>query len=147
MSAVLPNVSMSYPRSGMRSRTLQVDLILVMAVAAILLISAVMVTSASISIASKETGDAFYYLKRQLVFIALGVAACMIATRIPSKVWERLHVPLLLAAVVMLIVVLIPGIGAQVNGSRRWVRMGFMNFQVSELARMSPATLCIDKRN
>jgi len=136
MSAVLPNVSMSYPRSGMRSRTLQVDLILVMAVAAILLISAVMVTSASISIASKETGDAFYYLKRQLVFIALGVAACMIATRIPSKVWERLHVPLLLAAVVMLIVVLIPGIGAQVNGSRRWVRMGFMNFQVSELARV-----------
>lgn len=137
MSAAMSNMTISaYGRSGMRSRTLQTDAILIMAVAAILLISAVMVTSASVSIASKETGDAFYYLKRQLVFIALGVAACMISTRIPTRLWERMHVPLLLAAIVMLIVVLIPGIGATVNGSRRWIRLGFMNFQVSELARV-----------
>jgi len=139
MSAVISNApsSMSaYGRSNLRSRTLQMDMVLIMTVAAILLISAVMVTSASISIASKETGDAFYYLKRQLVFISLGTIACMITTRIPSRVWQRLHVPLLLVAVAILIVVLIPGIGATVNGSRRWVRMGFMNFQVSELARV-----------
>ncbi len=137
MSAVMPNAtSVSYPRSGTRSRALQTDAILIMAVAAILLISAVMVTSASISIASKETGDAFYYLKRQLIFMAIGVIACMITTRISTRIWERLHVPLLLVAFAMLIVVLIPGIGAQVNGSRRWVRLGFMNFQVSELARV-----------
>lgn len=136
MSAVMPNASVSYPRSGTRPRALQMDMILIMAVAAVLLISAVMVTSASISIASKETGDAFYYLKRQLIFIALGVAACMITTRIPSRLWERLHVPLLLAALAMLVIVLIPGIGVTVNGSRRWVRMGFMNFQVSEIARV-----------
>jgi len=140
MSAVMSNNATSsmspYGRSGTRSRSLQMDGILIMAVAAILLVSAVMVTSASISIASKETGDAFYYLKRQLVFIALGALACMIAARIPSRVWQRLHVPLLLAAIVMLVVVLVPGIGATVNGSRRWVRMGIMNFQVSELARV-----------
>jgi len=139
MSAVISNTSSSmsaYGRSNLRSRTLQMDMLLIMVVAAILLVSAVMVTSASISIASKETGDAFYYLKRQLVFISLGAIACMIATRIPTRLWERLHVPLLLAAAAMLVIVLIPGIGATVNGSRRWVRMGFMNFQVSELARV-----------
>jgi len=138
MSAVMSNASSmsAYGRSNLRGRALQVDILLIMAVAAILLVSAVMVTSASISIASKETGDAFYYLKRQLIFISLGAIACMITTRIPSRLWQKLHVPLLLAAVVMLIIVLIPGIGATVNGSRRWVRMGFMNFQVSELARV-----------
>jgi cell division protein FtsW len=139
MSAVISNIASSmspYGRSGTRSRTLQTDAILIMVVAAILLISAVMVTSASISIASKETGDAFYYLKRQLIFIALGSIACMISTRIPTRLWERLHVPLLLAGMVMLIIVLIPGIGVTVNGSRRWIRLGFMNFQVSELARV-----------
>ncbi|HEX2585802.1 MAG TPA: putative peptidoglycan glycosyltransferase FtsW, partial [Steroidobacteraceae bacterium] len=135
MSSNSPSMS-AYGRSNLRGRALQVDMLLIMAVAAILLVSAVMVTSASISIASKETGDAFYYLKRQLVFISLGAIACMITTRIPSRLWQKLHVPLLLAAVVMLIIVLIPGIGATVNGSRRWVRMGFMNFQVSELARV-----------
>jgi cell division protein FtsW len=136
MSAVMPNASMSYSRGGIRGRALQLDGILILAVAAILLISAVMVTSASVSIASKETGDAFYYLKRQLIFIGLGVIACTITTRIPSKLWERLQIPLLLAAIAMLVVVLIPGIGATVNGSRRWIRLGFMNFQVSELARV-----------
>ena len=138
MSAVMPNnsSSASYPRSGTRNRALQLDGILIMAVAAILLVSAVMVTSASISIASKDNGDAFYYLKRQLIFIVLGIIACSITARLPSKLFERLHVPLLLAALAMLIVVLIPGIGVVVNGSRRWLRLGFMNFQVSELARV-----------
>lgn len=136
MSAVMPNASMSYSRGGTRSRALQLDGILILAIAAILLISAVMVTSASISIAAKEAGDAFFYLKRQLIFIALGVVTCAVTVRIPSKLWERLQMPLLLVAFALLIVVLIPGIGATVNGSRRWIRLGFMNFQVSELARV-----------
>ncbi len=128
--------SMSYARGGTRGRPLQLDTLLVLAVAGILLVSAVMVASASISIAAKETGDAFYYLKRQLVFIALGVLACGVMTRIPSVLWEKLQVPLLLAAFAMLILVLIPGIGAVVNGSRRWIRLPMFNFQPSEVARL-----------
>jgi cell division protein FtsW len=128
--------SVSYPRSGTRGRPLQLDTLLILAVAAILLVSAVMVTSASISIASKETGDALYYLKRQVLFIVLGSIGCGVMTRIPSTLWEKLQVPLLLAAFAMLIVVLIPGIGAVVNGSRRWIRLPMVNFQPSELARV-----------
>jgi cell division protein FtsW len=55
---------------------------------------------------------------------------------IPTTVWERLGLPLLLLAFVFLVIVLIPGIGHEVNGSRRWLRAGFMNFQASELARV-----------
>ena len=55
---------------------------------------------------------------------------------IPTSVWERLGLPLLLLAFLFLMIVLIPGIGHEVNGSRRWLRAGFMNFQASELARV-----------
>jgi cell division protein FtsW len=130
------SASVSYPRSGTRGRPLQLDTLLILAVAAILLVSAVMVTSASISIASKETGDALYYLKRQVVFIVLGSIGCGVMARIPSSLWEKLQVPLLLAAFAMLIAVLIPGIGAVVNGSRRWIRLPMINFQPSEVARV-----------
>ncbi|MGE0114812.1 MAG: putative lipid II flippase FtsW [Steroidobacteraceae bacterium] len=132
----LGNPSVSYPRSGSRSRPLQFDTVLIVAVGAILLISAVMVASASISIASKESGDAFFYLKRQLVFIVAGAVGCGVVTRIPSALWEKLQVPLLLAAFVMLVLVLVPGIGSVVNGSRRWIHLPLSNFQPSELARL-----------
>jgi cell division protein FtsW len=125
-----------YPRSGTRGRALQFDPILVLAVAGILLVSAVMVESASISIAARQTGDAFYFLKRQLFFIAVGAIGCGIVARVPLALWEKIQVPLLLAAFAMLVVVLIPGIGAVVNGSRRWIHLPFTNFQPSELARV-----------
>jgi cell division protein FtsW len=55
---------------------------------------------------------------------------------IPTIVWQRLSLPLLLLAFALLVIVLIPGIGHEVNGSRRWLRAGFLNFQASELARV-----------
>lgn len=125
----------SYARSGSRQRTVQLDTLLVLAVAGVLLVSAVMVASASISIAAKETGDAFYFLKRQLLFMVMGVVGCGVLTRVPSALWEKLQVPLMLAGLGLLVVVLIPGIGAVVNGSRRWIRLG-VNFQPSEVSRV-----------
>lgn len=130
------NAMSSYARSGMRQRAIQLDTLLVLAVAGILLVSAVMVASASISIAARETGDSFYYFKRQLAFILLGIIACGVTTRIPSMWWERLQKPLLLVAFALLIAVLIPGLGAVVNGSRRWINLGITRFQPSEVSRI-----------
>jgi cell division protein FtsW len=81
-------------------------------------------------------GAPFYYFQRQLMFVGLGLVAATIAMAIPTAVWEKYSMVLLGTGIVLLIVVLIPGIGHEVNGSRRWVRLGFMNFQVSELARV-----------
>lgn len=128
--------SVSYPRSGTRSRAVQLDTLLLLAVAGILLVSAVMVASSSISIAARETGDSFYYFKRQMLFIALGVVACGLTARVPTSVWEKLQFPLLIIAFLMLIAVLIPGIGAVVNGSRRWINLVVVRFQPSELSRI-----------
>lgn len=124
------------PRNPGKSRRLVLDPILAFAVGALLLLGCIMVTSASISIATKGGGNPFYFLQRQLFGAGMGVIACVIAMNIPVALWDRLHRPLLVLAFAMLVLVLIPGIGYVVNGSRRWVRFGIMNFQVSEAVRV-----------
>jgi cell division protein FtsW len=104
--------------------------------AALLLVGLVMVTSASMSVAAKDLGDPFYFLERQFVFGLCGVLAAWVLTRVPAEVWERHSLALLLLALALLLMVLIPGLGAKINGARRWLRLGPMNFQVSELAKV-----------
>src|SRR5690606_13996165 len=77
-----------------------------------------------------------YCLERQALGVALGIVAAALAMMIPTQAWERLAIPLLLLAFVFLVIVLIPGIGHEVTGSRRWLRLGTMSFQASELARV-----------
>jgi cell division protein FtsW len=95
-----------------------------------------MVTSASISIASKESGDAFSYLERQLVLCLTGFLLATIVFCIRTDYLEKMAWPLLIFALVLLFFVLIPGLGHVVNGSRRWIRLLGFNFQASELARV-----------
>jgi cell division protein FtsW len=70
------------------------------------------------------------------MFVGLGLVAATIAMTIPTAVWEKYSMVLLGLGVALLVIVLVPGLGHEVNGSRRWLRLGIMNFQVSELARV-----------
>jgi cell division protein FtsW len=119
-------------------------------VAALLLVGLVMVTSASMSVAAKDLGDPFYFLERQFVFGACGVLVAWVVTRVPAELWDRYSLALLLFALSLLLLVLIPGLGAKINGARRWMRIGPMNFQVSELAKVLVLTwvcsYCVRKR-
>src|SRR6185369_1547891 len=128
--------SMTFARSGSRGATVHIDTVTLGVVLAIVLLGLVMVTSASISIANKETGDVFFYLERQLILTIVGCAAAAFVFCLPTRLLERISTPLLIAAVVLLLMVFIPGLGHVVNGSRRWIRLGFLNFQVSELTRV-----------
>ena len=128
--------TLSYARSTGRPRRFVLDPWVIGPVAALLLIGLVMVASASIGVSDREMGAPFYYFQRQLMFVGLGLVAATIAMAIPTAVWEKYSMVLLGTGIVLLIVVLIPGIGHEVNGSRRWLRLGFMNFQASELARV-----------
>lgn len=129
-------VPLTFARSSARPRHYAFDGILLLSVAGILLIGLVMMTSASISIADRQVHEPLHFLERQLVGVVLGLLAAMIAMSIPTPVWERLGVPMMIIAFVLLVVVLIPVVGHEVNGSRRWLRAGVMNFQVSELVRV-----------
>jgi cell division protein FtsW len=126
----------SAARGLTRGQRFQWDPVMVAVTLGLLLVGLVMVTSASISIADTKQGDPFFYLERQLLFAFVGCAAGVVLATVRADVWDRLGVVLLVAAILMLIAVLIPGIGAVVNGSRRWLRAGPINFQASELARV-----------
>lgn len=128
--------ALTFARSSARPRRFAFDSVLMLTVAALLLFGLVMMTSASISIADRQLHAPLHYFERQMIGVALGLVAAAIAMAIPTSIWERLGLPLLLLAFVFLIIVLIPGLGHEVNGSRRWLRAGFMNFQASELARV-----------
>jgi cell division protein FtsW len=128
--------TLSYARSTGRPHRLVLDAWVIGTVAALLLVGLVMVASASIGIAEREAGSALFYFERQLMFVGMGLVAALLALAIPTAVWEKYSMVLLGIAVVLLVLVLVPGIGHEVNGSRRWLRLGVMNFQVSELARV-----------
>jgi cell division protein FtsW len=135
MSASASTVN-AYARSTGQSRSLVLDPWIIGTVAALLLIGLVMVASASIGISEKETGAAFHYFVKQLMFVGLGLVAAGIGLAVPTRIWDERSTWLLIGAFVLLVLVLVPGIGYVVNGSRRWIRLGFMNFQVSEAARV-----------
>ena len=135
MSASTSTMS-AYARSSGQGRRLVLDSWTVGTGAAVLLIGLTMVASASIGIAEKETGQAFFFFQRQVVYVLAGLVAALIGVAVPTRIWEKYSIFLLGGAFALLLVVLIPGLGHSVNGARRWVRLGFMSFQMSELARV-----------
>jgi cell division protein FtsW len=94
------------------------------------------VRSASISIAERNNGEPFYYLYRQLIAAGLGISLGTIILFTPIKFWQKIGPVLLLIGVLLLIAVLLPGIGKEINGSSRWIPLGVFNLQVSELMKL-----------
>ena len=128
--------SMIMPFPARLKTELKIDPVLLAITGALLLGGFVILASASISISDNAAGNPFFYLQRQLLAAAIGAVAGAICLFIPMQVWQKLGPLMLLTGLALLIVVLIPGIGYEVNGSTRWVRVGFMNLQVSEPARL-----------
>jgi len=117
----------------------QFDELLVWALIALLGLGLVMVYSASIATAeaSKFTGyQPTYYLLRHGAFIATGLFAGLLAFQVPVQLWQNYALYLFLTGVALLVLVLIPGIGREVNGSRRWLSLFVVNLQPSELMKL-----------
>jgi cell division protein FtsW len=136
MSAVAREPLMGYARSAGRAGGVHLDSITIAVTLALVLLGLVMVTSASVSIASRETGEPFYYLERQLALVAVGLAGAALVFSLRTEWLERASTPLLAVALTLLVLVLVPGLGHAANGSRRWLQVATVNFQVSELARV-----------
>jgi cell division protein FtsW len=92
----------------------------------------IMVASASVSIADRLTADALHYFWRQLIVALFGAGVMVALVRVPLRVVERLSTPALFAGIALLVLVLIPGIGREVNGSLRWIGLGPVSLQASE---------------
>ena len=136
MTAVSAATPLQFARASARGGGIRIDAVLVAFVLGIVLLGLVMVTSASISIASQGSGEPFLFLERQLILTLLGAAAAALVFCVRTEQLERASVPLLVLATLLLVLVLVPGVGHSVNGSRRWLRVAGANFQVSELVRV-----------
>lgn len=113
----------------------RVDLLLALPMLALALFGWVMVTSASVDIDATNLGDAWYHSKRHGLWLLIGTGVLLLTRRVPLSWWERHGTRLLLAAIVLLVLVLLPGIGRKVNGSARWLGFGSVSVQTSEIAK------------
>jgi cell division protein FtsW len=118
------------------ARMPRVDYWLVASVIVLTALGLVMVSSASITFADREIGQPFYYAFRQAVFIGVGLLVGVLLFKVRLADLERMGVLLLLSAMTMLLLVLVPGVGVEVNGAARWINAGLFRLQVSEPAKL-----------
>lgn len=103
----------------------------------LLLIGLIAVTSASIPVGTRLFNDSFYFAKRDAIYVVLSIFACYTVLNIPTSFWEKYYGYVFWFAVILLLLVLIPGIGTRINGARRWIPMVFFNFQPAEFAKLA----------
>ena len=122
-----------------RREVQEIDYALLWSVLILLFTGLVMVYSSSIAIAEggRFTGhQPAYYLVRHGVFLSIGIVAAAVTFQVPLSLWQKYSPYLFMIGVVLLAIVLIPGIGRDVNGARRWLPLGFANLQPSELMKL-----------
>jgi cell division protein FtsW len=138
MTATTTRSRAKQPEKRARTRAVPPGFVLLFAVVVVLnLIGLVMVLSASSVTALHSEGSSYYYFERQLLWLAIGSVAFVIALRTDYHRLRLLAWPLLLVCGGLLVVVLLPGIGSNVNGSSRWIGVGTFGIQPSEFAKLA----------
>ncbi|MBP6219703.1 MAG: putative lipid II flippase FtsW [Limnohabitans sp.] len=133
--------------SGSSTRLQSVDQALVWVVVALLMWGMVMVYSASIAMPDNPRFARYaqtHFLTRHVISMLVGSVMALLAFQVPTETWEKVARPLFVIALVLLAMVLIPFIGKGVNGARRWISFGIMNFQPSELAKFATIIYAAD---
>jgi cell division protein FtsW len=133
--------------AGSGTRLQSVDQALVWVVVALLMWGMVMVYSASIAMPDNPRFSRYtqtHFLTRHVISMLVGSVMALLAFQVPTETWEKVARPLFLVSLVLLALVLIPFIGKGVNGARRWISFGVMNFQPSELAKFATIIYAAD---
>lgn len=116
---------------------IRVDGWLLLFAGVLLLAGFIVLASASLELGARDYGSPFFFLTRQGVAAVIGVSGAVLAYQVPSRFWERLGLLPMLLAIALLIAVLLPGMGREVNGSTRWLTLGTsLSVQVSEPVRL-----------
>lgn len=126
---------MAHSREQMLARLPALDTTLLAAAALLLSAGIVMVASSSLHLRG-NSGNAFYFVNRHLLALVLGLAGALLVARIPTSWWERSSTALYFAGLLSLLLLLLPGIGKEVNGATRWIGLGGFNLQPSEYMKL-----------
>jgi cell division protein FtsW len=113
------------------------DYLLLASTIALLVLGTLMVYSASFVVAHNEFNDDTYFLVRQLLWIGAGGIGLLLASRIDYRRWRGLSLPIMFACIGLLVLVLVPGVGASSYGAVRWIKLGPVQIQPSELAKLA----------
>ncbi len=108
-----------------------------LSVFALIGIGLIMIASAGVSYGNVRFGDPYYFFKEQLLGLGVGTVLLLLAERIPYPLWRRFVVPLFVLALLLLVLVFIPGFGTTVYGAARWVDLGPFSFQPSEIMKIA----------
>lgn len=125
----------------------EIDLALLWGTLILLLIGMVMVYSASMATAEAARGTGHqpaYYLVRHAIFLIIGLLAAAIAFQVPMTSWQQWSPWLFVGGCLLLALVLIPGVGREVNGAQRWLPLGIVNLQPSELMKLCAVLYAAD---
>ena len=128
--------------AGQPARLLGFDQALVCVVVALLAMGVVMVYSATVALPDSPKFAHYtptFFMARQLLFVAVSFVAALVTVQVPISFWEKASPWVFVASLLLLVMVLIPGVGKGVNGAHRWIPLGFLNFQPSELAKLAIA--------
>ncbi|MDU9390636.1 putative lipid II flippase FtsW [Pseudomonas sp. zfem002] len=125
-----------YPSPLVSGRGIDLDFPFLVGCLALLGLGLVMITSASSEVAAAQSGNPLYHMIRHLIYVTLGVGACIVTMMVPIATWQRMGFLMLIGAFGLLVAVLVPGIGREVNGSMRWIGFSFFNVQPSEIAKV-----------
>lgn len=123
-----------------KNRLFYIDYRLLIPVITLLFIGILAIMDVSAPKAMDVFSDRFYFAKQQLKWIILGLGVYLIFSQINVFLWEKYAFYLYLLSFIFLIIVLIPGVGVETLGARRWINLGFFNFQPSEFAKLA---MCI----
>src|SRR5207302_8276394 len=113
------------------------DYLLLASTIALLVLGTLMVYSASFVVAHNEFNDDAYFLTRQLAWIGIGAIGMLAATRVDYRRWRMLSLPIMFGCVALLVLVLVPGIGSSSYGAVRWLKVGPVQIQPSEIAKLA----------
>ena len=125
-----------YPSPLISRNGIDLDFPLLAGCLALLGLGLVMVTSASSEVAAAQSGNPLYFSVRHLIYLAIGFVACGVTMLTPMETWQRHSWKLLGVAFLLLVAVITPGVGREVNGSMRWIGFGLFNIQPSEIAKV-----------
>jgi cell division protein FtsW len=130
-----------------RTRMLDYDAQLIVASLSLLLFGIVMVYSASVALPDSpkfSSYSPFHFVARHAIFISIGLLCAVLAFSVSMERWQRFAMPLFVVSLVLLMVVLVPGIGRQVNGASRWIPLAFFNVQPSEIMKLAVVIYAAD---
>lgn len=115
------------------------DTRLVFIILLLLSLGLIAVADASAPQAVNVFSDKYYFVKQQLIWVAIGIFLLLLVSRINYSFWERLATPLFWVSVFLLVLVLVPGLGITALGAQRRIELGFLSFQPSELTKLTLA--------